>query len=78
MSQESPVNTPCPLCGGQLEKGYVHQGRGKFYLAKWAKGEPTPALFFGDIRAPDTPQYMLEAFRCASCGYVMFFARNPA
>ena len=76
MSQELKSDVKCPLCGSEVEAGYVPDySYAAILQTNWAQGEPKPA-FLGGIKRPKGAQFRLEAFRCMACGYVMWFART--
>lgn len=59
-----PQPKPCPECGGERIP---------------AKGTPTMAVFNAQVkRLFGVPTSALDALVCTRCGYITFYARNPA
>ena len=70
----APSPIPCILCGSPTQAGYVpDNARNSFHQSYWAAGDPVPSFWYG-IKRPLGPCFALHAYRCATCGYVMFFA----
>lgn len=65
----------CPKCKGEMVRGWLpDMGYAEVRVGAWAEGEPRDTFFFGTEDPKE--KIPMAAFRCSSCGYVEFFARE--
>lgn len=58
-----------------MEEGFVADfGYGQVLKSSWSPGVPEPRRFVGGIKVNADEQIPMTAYRCASCGYVEFYA----
>ncbi|WP_428306850.1 PF20097 family protein [Lacipirellula sp.] len=64
----------CPKCAGAMEQGFVADLMGPLAgdVSKWNPGPPKSAFF--TLTKRSYKELPMAAFRCASCGYVEFYA----
>ena len=69
------VMLECPKCKGQMEEGFMLDNTHGGYLAsRWIKGAPEKSIWTG-IKLKNKEQRAVSTFRCASCGYLEFYAK---
>lgn len=79
MSQE---NLKCPKCDGTMEQGYTadYGHGGTVFLGHWIRGRPSQAFLsmFDALRItkPFGPFIPIGVYRCQSCGFLEFYARD--
>lgn len=61
----------CPKCGGGMDQGFT-LGR---FATGWHRGPPVRSLK-ATFRGPKDPGIPIGAFRCTTCGYLEFYARQ--
>jgi hypothetical protein len=69
----------CVRCGGRLEAGYGRdQTHGGNVPQVWIPGKPERGIFGGlKVRRADVKRgYFVEAWRCATCATIEWFARE--
>lgn len=73
--QDAPQR--CPKCDGQMEPGFLANSLPPFgnQLPQWAPGAPQRSFWSG-IMVPEESCLPIGAFRCESCGYLEFYARE--
>lgn len=74
-----PSEPSCSACGAEsLEPGFVEDaGESSQGYARWIPG-PLERGLFGGARRLGKQRFMIEAHRCARCGFLMLFARSQA
>ena len=69
----------CPVCRVTMEEGHVleqdHSGR--LARVRWTEGPPEKAVLAGH-RVKGRRQYDSVTFRCPRCGWLLWFAPEPA
>lgn len=68
----------CPKCSTFMNRGHIPDYANSSVVvlqAVWAPGDPQPRRFQTGIKVDPDAQIPLTAYRCASCGYVEFYAR---
>ena len=73
------------VCGGALEEGFLPDfSQGSVWSTTWIAGVPDTRKSIGEtlrtgagVRAKGEAVYVVEAFRCISCGRLDLFARKP-
>ena len=65
----------CPKCPGTMEEGFIPDATyGGNILMQWFDGAPGKG-FFGGLKLTKKQQFPVTTDRCASCGYLEFYAR---
>ena len=71
------VPSVCPKCQGEMEQGHaLDHTHGGVLINRWAKGPPKKAFWGGLKIVSQAALLPLAAFRCQSCGYLEFYARE--
>ena len=66
----------CPKCDGEMEQGFILDALpGGQIASRWAAGVPKKSFWTGIKGVPEDAAIPVGAFRCASCGYLEFYAR---
>jgi len=66
----------CAKCNGQMEQGFILDNTyGGRIVGHWAAGAPKKA-FLGITKMPEMKPIPMGAFRCSTCGYVEYYARE--
>ena len=75
-------NAECPKCHGTMELGYTpdYGHGGTVYLGYWIRGRAKRGLLsmFNKllIGRPQGPAIPIGVYRCQSCGFLEFYARD--
>jgi hypothetical protein len=68
----------CPKCGKTMDRGHIPDAAyGMVLQAAWASGDPEARRFIGGIKYRREELIPLSAYRCATCGLVELYAREP-
>ena len=63
----------CPKCGQQMQEGFVPEAsQSRAGGVRWVSGQPEVSYFGLSLRGREVIE--IQAFRCAGCGYVEFYA----
>ncbi len=78
MNQLDPT---CPKCGSPMELGYIPDyAHGAVLLGRWIRGRPKPGFLSSldrlRIWPPSARTVPIGVYRCQSCGYLEFYARE--
>ena len=67
----------CPKCGGEMEQGFVMDFGDKYLrkVSSWAKGSPR-LNWIDNTKVPEEGLIPIGAFRCSSCGFLEYYARE--
>jgi hypothetical protein len=69
-------NPTCPKCPGTMEEGFIPDATyGGNVLMQWFAGVPGKG-FFGGLKLTQKKHHPISTDRCASCGYLEFYARG--
>jgi hypothetical protein len=61
-----------------MEEGFVPDlGHVTIYRQEWVQGEPEKS-YWHNITLKNTNRRIIQAFRCIGCGYLEFYAKQPA
>ena len=72
----------CPKCHSTMERGYtLDQSHAAIFTGQWVQGTPKRSLMdlFGGflIKSPNRKNRIpFGAYRCQSCGFLEFYARE--
>ena len=72
------ANSPqqCSKCGSGMEQGFVLDNTyGARVVSQWAPGAPLKSFWSG-TKLPYEDLIPIGAYRCSSCGYLEFYARQ--
>ena len=71
------VKTECTECGGRMVEGSVVDFRRNIAAAgEWVPGDVVVSGWTGQIKNEE--RFVMTAYRCAGCGFLKLFAREPA
>jgi len=66
----------CPKCKGEMVRGYVPDySHAQRYIGRWHEGKPKKSFFY-TTKTPDTEGIPIRTYRCSSCGYLEFYAKE--
>ena len=66
----------CPKCKGSMEQGFVTDNTyGAVAVSQWVAGAPQKSFWTG-TKVPKRACVPIGGYRCASCGYLEFYART--
>ncbi len=71
------VPSACPKCQGEMNQGHVLDNTyGGVLISSWQEGPPKTS-FWGGLKIPKRYALLpLAAYRCQTCGYLEFYARE--
>ncbi|MDB5344392.1 MAG: hypothetical protein JWP89_2769 [Schlesneria sp.] len=71
------VPSVCPKCQGEMIQGHALDCTyGGVLVSSWQEGPPKKA-FWGGLKIPRRHSLLpLGAYRCQTCGYLEFYARE--
>lgn len=69
------MDTDCPKCRDKMERGFIPEQNQGVSTTNWAEGEEPSTHWYGKSMK-GLKQYMVEAWRCRSCGYLDLYARK--
>ena len=66
----------CPKCEGEMEQRFILDISPNLQLvSRWAAGVPQKSFWTGTKTVPEENLIPVGSFRCASCGFLEFYAR---
>lgn len=69
--------TPCPKCQGQMERGFMPDPiQGGLLVSQWIRGTPHKSFWGGVKPELGSDRIPVGVFRCQSCGFLEFYARD--
>jgi hypothetical protein len=69
--------TRCPKCEGEMVRGFVPVFmQDRSLVSRWAMGVPRRSFWMGLKVVAEKDTVPIGAFRCASCGFLEFYARS--
>ena len=68
----------CPKCAGEMREGFIldmaHDGQQ--LVLRWVAGKPEKSFWTG-TKVAGKEQHFIQSFRCAKCGFLESYAREP-
>lgn len=74
------ISIRCLRCNGFMDEGYIlDRGTGwEKFKTYWIEGKPVKARFTIGVNPRGKKVSPVSAFRCSSCGYLEFYARETS
>ena len=76
MEQGNSRDRKCSKCSGTMQIGFLaDRTYGAVVAAAWVEGVPEKK-WIGGVKLADKRAYLLDMWRCASCGYLESYANR--
>jgi predicted nucleic-acid-binding Zn-ribbon protein len=72
------ASSNCPKCAGGMQQGFILDvSYADRLVSRWVAGKPEKG-FLGIVKIRGKEQHFIETIRCAQCGYLESYAKEPS